>query len=250
MSNPRVARLMEDLFQAINGLVEKHQVTHEEYRAAVAFVNEAAEKGETMLLFDAMLESDIVAANSVESRGTPRQVLGPYYLEDAPWIEDGQLAKPEEEGERLLLSGTVRDVDGSPISGAVLDFWQADAKGRYGAFDLPPRTNMNLRGRMHSGEDGRYALHTVVPAPYTIPHKGPTGRLLEALGRHPWRPAHLHLLATHDGYKPLITQIYFKGDQYIESDAVRAARNDLAFDLQDEGDHKRIDFEVVLEDAV
>ena len=250
MSNARVARIMEDLFQAINGLVEKHQITHEEYRAAVAFVNEAAESGETMLLFDAMIESDIVKANSQNWRGTPKQVLGPFYLEDAPWLEDGQLASSEEAGDRLLLTGTVRDVDGSPIADAVLDFWQADAKGMYGAFDIPPRTNMNLRGRMRSGADGSYALHTVVPAPYTIPHKGPTGRLLEALGRHPWRPAHIHLMASRDGYQPLITQIYFKGDKYIESDAVRAARGDLAFELNDDGDGKRVDFDIVLEDAV
>lgn len=250
MSNPRVARLMEDLIQAVNGLVEKHQVTHDEYRQAVSFVNEAAEKGETMLLFDAFIEADIVAANSRESRGTPRQVLGPFYLEDAPWVEDGQLAKPEEAGERLTLTGTVRDVDGNPIPGAVLDFWQADAKGRYGAFDLPPRTNMNLRGRLHAKDDGSYTLHTVVPAAYPIPHQGPTGRLLETLGRHPWRPAHVHLLATHDGYRPLITQIYFKGDQYLQSDAVRSARDDLAFELEKDGEGRRVVFDVALEDAV
>ena len=250
MPNQRVTQIMEDLFRAINGLVEKHQVTHEEYRAAVTFMNEAAEKEETMLLFDVFVEADVVAAGNRQQRGTPRQALGPYYLEGAPWNEEGQLATPEEEGQRLLLTGTVRDVDGDPIAGAVLDFWQSDAKGRYGAFDIPPRTNMNLRCRMHSKQDGSYALHTIVPVPYTIPHDGPTGRLLTALGRHPWRPAHLHLLASRDGYQPLITQIYFKGDPYLETDAVRAAHSDLVYELQPEGAGRRLDFDVVLEDAV
>lgn len=250
MTNPRIARVMEDLFQAVNGLVEKHQITHDEYRTAVAFLNEAAEAGETMLLFDAFIEADIVEANSRTWRGTPRQVLGPYYLENAPFIEDGQLAKPDEGGDRLTLSGTVRDVDGSPIASALLDWWQADAKGRYGAFDLPPRTNMNLRGRMHAMDDGTYTLKTVVPAPYTIPHDGPTGRLLAAIGRHPWRPAHIHLLASHDGYQPLVTQIYFQGDKYIESDAVRSARGDLAIPLEKAEGGQRANFDVVLEDAV
>jgi catechol 1,2-dioxygenase len=247
MSNPRITRLMEDLIQVINGLVERHQITHDEYRTAVAFLDEAAQAGETMLLLDAFLETDIVEANSRTSRGTPRQVLGPYYLEDAPFIENGQLAAPDEEGDRLTLAGTVRDVDGKPIPGALLDWWQADAKGRYGAFDIPPRTNMNLRGRMHAKEDGSYTLHTVVPAPYTIPHKGPTGRLMEAIGRHPWRPAHVHLRVSHAGYRPLITQIYFQGDKYIESDAVRAARGDLAISLEKTDGGYRATFDVVLE---
>lgn len=250
MSNLRIARVMEDLAQAINGLVEKHQITHDEYRAAVAFLNEAAEAGETMLLFDAFLEADIVDANSRAWRGTPKNVLGPYYLENAPFVEDGQLAEEDEPGERLTLTGTVRDVDGSPIAGALLDFWQADAQGRYGAFDIPPKTNMKLRGRLHAGEDGSYAVHTIVPAPYTIPHQGPTGRLLQAVGRHPWRPAHIHLKATHAGYQPLITQIYFAGGEYLDSDAVRAARQDLAIPLESADNGYRATFDVVLEDEV
>ncbi len=250
MSDPRIARVVEDLIQAINGIVEKHQISHDEYRAAVAFLNEAAETGETMLLCDAFLEADIVDANSRAWRGTPKNVLGPYYLEDAPFVEDGQLAGKDEPGDRLTLTGTVRDVDGSPIAGALLDFWQADAQGRYGAFDIPPKTNMNLRGRLHAREDGGYALHTVVPAPYTIPHQGPTGRLLQAVGRHPWRPAHIHLKATRDGYRPLITQIYFVGGEYLDSDAVRAARSDLAVPLEPAKGGYRATFDVVLEDEV
>ena len=250
MANPRVAGLMEDLFQAVHDIVEKHEVTHEEYRAAVAFLNEVAEAGETMLLFDVFLEGDVVTTGSRDWRGTPQQALGPYYLEDAPWVEDGQLAGPEEEGDRLLLTGTVREADGSPIPGAVLDWWQSDSQGRYSAFDIPPRTNMNLRGRMHSKEDGSYALHTVVPAPYTIPHTGPTGRLIEALGWHPWRPAHLHLKASGEGFEPLVTQIYFAGDEYIESDVGRMARHDLALELRSNGDGRQADFDIVLEAAI
>lgn len=250
MTNPRVAHLMEDLFLAINNLVAKHEVTHEEYRAAVAFLNEAAEEGETMLLLDVFLEGGVVDASSREWRGTPKQALGPYYLEDAPWVEDGQLAGPEEEGDRLLLTGTVRDADGGPISGAVLDWWQADAKGRYSAFDIPPRTNMNLRGRMHSKEDGSYTLYTVVPAAYPIPHEGPTGRLVEALGWHPWRPAHIHLIAGGHGYRPLVTQIYFEGDEYLDSDVARIARHDLALELTTNGDGWRAAFDIILEAEV
>ena len=250
MPDPRVAQVMGDLFRAINGIIEKHQITQDEYRAAVAYLDEVAQAGETMLLCDVFVESEVVANENRQQRGTHQQPLGPYYLEDSPWVEDGQLATPEEEGERLLVTGTVRDVDGSPIEGAVIDFWQSDGKGRYGAFDIPPRTNMNLRGRLHSKRDGSYAVHTVVPAPYTIPHEGPTGRLLLALDRHPWRPAHVHLKAGREGYRTLITQIYFKGDRYLESDAVRAMDRDLVYELKPDGNGHRVDFDIVLEDAV
>ncbi len=135
-----------------------------------------------------------------------------------------------------------------PRQEAVLDVWQADALGRYSNFDPEP-IDGNLRGRLRSGSDGRYAIHTVVPAPYTIPHQGPTGRLLIALGRHPWRPAHIHLIATREGYRPLTTQIYFRGDEYLDSDSVGAARPDLAFPLEDADGGKRLAFDVELERA-
>jgi catechol 1,2-dioxygenase len=226
MAESRAAAVTRDLIQAVNDVVAKHKVTHAEYRAAIDFIGEAFEKGEQSLLFDAFVEADVVAHNAEDQRGTLSQVLGPFYLPDTPWIENGKLASDDEPGDRLVMHGTVRGTDGKPLEGAVLDFWQADAQGAYSNFS-PGAKDGNLRGRLKTNKDGSYELHTVVPAAYTIPHQGPTGRLLEELGRHPWRPAHVHLIASHEGYRPLITQVYFKGDKYLESDAVRAARPEL-----------------------
>ena len=189
-----------------------------------------------------------MAQASRRQKGTPGQVLGPYYVADAPWLEEGRLASDDEPGERLTLRGTVRDADGKPLAETVLDFWQADAKGRYSDFD-PEAKPGNLRGRVRSAADGSYQLHTVVPAQYTIPHEGPTGRLLQEIGRHPWRPAHIHLIATHAGYRPLTTQVYFQGDEYLDSDSVRAARPDLAFPLEEGAGGKTLTFDVELEPA-
>ncbi len=247
MAESRAAAITRDLIKAFNDIVAKHNITHAEYRAGIDFIGEAVAKGEQSLLPDAFLEADVVAHDALAQQGTFSQVLGPYYLPDAPWLENGQLASADEPGDRLVLHGIVRGTDGKPLENAVLDFWQCDAKGAYSNFN-PGTKDGNLRGRMKSNKDGSYELHTVVPAAYTIPHEGPTGRLLNELGRHPWRPAHIHLLASHDGFRPLTTQIYFEGDQYLDSDAVGAARPELSIALKGGGD-KTAEFDIELEAA-
>jgi catechol 1,2-dioxygenase len=246
MSNSRIATIVKDLIGSIEVLVEKHRITPAEYRAAVDFLNETSEAGEIPLLIDVFLEARVVAADSRNRRGTSSSVLGPFYLEGAPFIEDGQLASGDEAGDRLVVSGIVRAVEGQPLSGAVLDFWQADARGRYSNFNPGP-PDMNLRGRIRSGKDGSYVLHTVKPAAYTIPHDGPTGRVFQALGRHAWRPAHIHLKASHAGYRTLKTQIYLGDSDYLDSDAANAVHADLVRPVMPAGSGYSLDFDVVLE---
>ena len=106
---------------------------------------------------------------------------------------------------------------------------------------------MNLRGRLRSRKDGTYELHTVRPGAYTIPHEGPTGRLLRALGRHPWRPAHIHLKASHEGYRSLTTQIYFADSDYLDSDAANAVQDELVHTVKPAGSGYSLDFDVLLE---
>ncbi len=239
----RTEAIVRDLLTAFNEVMDKHNITHDEYRAGVAFLTEAAEAGETTLLHDALLEASVVTH---DNDGPQAQVLGPYYLPDAPILESGQLAGEEESGERVTLTGVVQDTSGNPLPNATLDIWQSDAEGRYSNFD-EGTTPGNLRGKVVSGQDGSYSVHTVVPAPYQIPHAGPTGRVLEVLGRHPWRPAHIHMIVSADGYEPLTTQIYFEGDPYLDSDSVRAAKPELAFPLEDSSAGKTLTFNPVLD---
>lgn len=246
MSESRNAAIVLDLIEAWRQLVQKHGITQQEYRDAVKFINAAVEQGEGYLLPDAFLEATVVANESALRKGTLGQILGPYYLDAAPLIEDGVLVAEDEPGERLTVSGAVRDVDGTPLAAAELDFWQADAEGHYSQFDRT-QNDFALRGRVRTSRDGRYELKTIVPAPYMIPHEGPTGRVLETVGRHPWRPAHIHLIAGHEGYRALTTQIYFEGDQYIDSDSVRGATQDLAYKLEPSEGGKRVTFDIELE---
>ena len=86
---------------------------------------------------------------------------------------------------------------------------------------------MRGRGRFFSRQDGSDAFLAVRPVPYTIPHDGPVGNMLAATGRHPWRPAHIHLIVRASGYKTLTTHIFDEKSQFLESDAVFAVKPSL-----------------------
>jgi len=245
MKNNRVGQITTDLIEAIGAVCVKHSVTHDEYRNAVDFVSQAIDAGERSLLFDAFLEANIVASDPTKTTGTTSQVLGPFYIPDMPLLADGVLARFSEPGERLAVSGSVLSTDGVSISNAELDFWQADADGRYSNFSEGVAEH-NLRGKIRSKSDGSFLLQTVKPAQYTIPDNGPTGVLLKSIGRHSWRPAHLHVIVRHRDYQTLTTQIYFQGDEYLATDAVRAASDDLAFPLCKNEDGLSLVFDLVL----
>jgi catechol 1,2-dioxygenase len=77
---------------------------------------------------------------------------------------------------------------------------------------------MNLRGKFFTDTEGHISFRSVKPAGYPIPIDGPTGDLLRAQGRHNMRPAHLHFLASKDGFKTLVSQLYVPDDKFIETD--------------------------------
>ena len=99
--------------------------------------------------------------------------------------------------------------------------------------------DFNLRGKLQSDEHGRFELTTIRPASYRIPDQGPVGRLLNALGRHTWRPAHIHVKISAEGYQPLTTQLYFQDDEFLDSDVASAVKNDLILPLQPAGSDGR-----------
>jgi catechol 1,2-dioxygenase len=138
--------------------------------------------------------------------------------------------RPNETGEVLFFHGRVTDPDGAPIDKAEIDVWQADAQGLYSNIH-PGIPDWNLRGCFYSSEDGRFELKTILPPPYEIPKNGPTGRVLSALGRHFFRPAHLHVKVRAPGYDDLTSQIYFQGGEYLDSDVANAVREGLVVAL-------------------
>jgi protocatechuate 3,4-dioxygenase beta subunit len=133
-------------------------------------------------------------------------VLGPFYREGAEVMAAGSNISKDGLGEPVIVSGRVSDLAREPIEGAVLDVWQTSPVGLYENQD-PEQPEMNLRGKFLTDEGGCYRFRTVRPSSYPIAHDGPAGRLLRALGRHPYRPAHIHFVITAKGYAPLTTQL-------------------------------------------
>ena len=124
------------------------------------------------------------------------------------------------------MHGVVRDLDGEPVAGAIVDVWHANTKGMYSLFDKS-QSQYNLRRRIETGPDGRYEFRTIIPAGYGCPPDGPTQRLLNELGRHGQRPAHIHFFVSAPGHRHLTTQINIASDKYLYDDFAFATREGL-----------------------
>jgi catechol 1,2-dioxygenase len=228
----RLTRIMPDALRAINEVIENHEVTEEEWLAVLRFLTEVGKQDEFVLLSDVTKTSVLVDAISHqgESGVTPSDVEGPLYREDPPWREKPVKIYEEYEGAQngdvLFVRGRVASTDGAPLSGAVLDIWQTGPDGGYDVWD-ERQPDYNFRGRFGVDEDGAYEFQTMVPKPYTIPTDGPVGRLLAATGQHPWRPAHIHFKVEANGHQPLVTQVFFPDDPYLENDTIGAVKSAL-----------------------
>ena len=231
--NARVDAIFSDVIDALSGIIEKHRVTWDEYRAATEWLTLAGTQGfEVPLMLDVFLSTAIDNVNAA-GVGTESNVEGPFYVPDAPLLERPCVLpkRADEPGEALVFSGTVRSIDGSPLAGATLDVWQANGAGEYSHFS-PGVPEFNLRGRVSTDADGWFEFETVVPDPYEIPKTGATGMLLAALGRPAYRPGHIHFTLSHEDARPLTTQIYFEGDPWIDCDVVGAVKAPLITKLE------------------
>lgn len=146
---------------------------------------------------------------------TKSEITGPVFGHSMLGELDHDLihnfARPGESaiGERIIVHGRVMDERGRPVPGALVEFWQANAGGRYrhkketylAAID----PNFGGCGRAITDENGGYFFRTVRPGAYPWPN-----------GVNDWRPAHIHFSIFGHGFaQRLITQMYFEGDPMI-----------------------------------
>ena len=234
----RLVEVTTGLVGALRDAVEELRVNEDELRTALAFLKEVAEADELPLLSDVLGISVQVdrLTHGASVDGTATNVEGPFYLPGAQALAPPYaLATDDEPGEPLFVSGTVADAaTGEPLPGALLDLWQANAEGLYSNQDPERLGTWRLRGTLMAGPDGAYAFRTITPPPYEIKKDGPVGRLLVALGRHAFRPAHLHVKATAAGHVPLTTMVYFEGDPWLDSDAIGGVKDSLVVPVQRE----------------
>lgn len=240
-TNPRAvdlsaaAAVIEDLEKVLIDFMRKHRITHDQYRAATQVLIDSIKQGEESLLLDVFFEAEATDIGNVGRQGSPEAIEGPFYMPGAPML-DRPCVMPMRDGERgdiLFFSGRITDTSGRPIPAAELDLWHADADGFYSNIH-PGIPDWNLRGRFLTDMDGRYEVRTIMPPPYEIPKAGPTGAVLSLLGRHYFRPAHLHVKVWHAEYGEMTSQLYFEGGEYLDNDVANAVREGLFVKLQTE----------------
>jgi len=224
----RLREVMESLVRHLHAFLREARPTEQEFETGLDFlrrIGEAcgSEKNEAILLSDLLGASTLVVALEKQRRGgvgTDPALLGPFWRAQSPRCRPGDsIARDARGGEPLEMSGRVMDAEGKPIAGALVDVWQASPVGLYENQD-PGQPDRNLRGLFETDAEGRYRLRTVRPAGYPVPTDGPCGELLRAQDRHPWRPAHIHFMISHEGYATLVTQVFDNADGGIESDVV------------------------------
>ncbi|HZN30705.1 MAG TPA: catechol 1,2-dioxygenase, partial [Xanthobacteraceae bacterium] len=149
---------------------------------------------------------------------TSQNLLGPFWRIHSPATPNGgSIVRSPTPGPALFVNAWFKDGNGKPVAGAEVDVWQSSPEGYYENQD-PVQADMNLRGKFTTDRNGQINFRSVKPAGYPIPVDGPVGELLRAQGRHNMRPAHLHVLASKDGFKTLISQVYVPDDPNIETD--------------------------------
>jgi len=237
-TDPRFKEIMTSLAKHLHDFARETELTHDEWRKGLEFIEWAGrittpERNEFVLLSDVLGLSSLVDMIHSQDDATSSSVLGPFHISNPPPLAIGADMKRHYDGEVLLVEGYVRDPEGNPITGAKLDIWQTAPNGLYSSQDDEQDIN-SFHALMTTDDKGRYAFTTVRPVCYTVPSDGPVGQILDAAGRHPWRPSHLHFIASADGFRTVVTEVFPDDDPYLDQDTVFGVRDDLVMSYKEQ----------------
>ena len=252
--DPRLKAIVRDMVEAMMAIIVRHDIDESEFWQGVNFLQQGA--GEYGLLAPGVglehfldLYMDAKDAEAGLTGGTPRTIEGPLYVEDAPLVDnDANLTDDPDDTGTLYMTGTIVGLDGEAVRGAIIHVWHANSQGWYSHFDpTHEQTPFNNRRRIRLGDDGRYAFHSKMPKGYSVPPNGATDRLMQALGRHGNRPAHVHFFVEAPGYRTLTTQINFGDDPFAADDFAFGTREGLLPVPSRQDDTAHIAFDFVLQ---
>jgi hydroxyquinol 1,2-dioxygenase len=241
--DPRLAELLTALVRHLHDFAREVRLTEAEWMAAMRWLTRTGqisnEKREEFILASDVLGLSMLVVqmnHRLDPAATPATVLGPFHIEGSPELPFGGDMSEGLAGTPLYVHGTVRDLAGEPVAGAVLDVWQADDEGVYEA-QLGEVDEARLRAKYTAREDGSYCVRTIAPKGYTIPMDGPVGDLIARTEISHFRPAHIHFLLNVPGYEPLITHLFQEGADYLDSDVVFGTKQELVvrFDEREPG---------------
>jgi hydroxyquinol 1,2-dioxygenase len=256
-NDPRLKQIVRSLTNHLHDFAREVKLTPEEWLTGIEFLTAVGhitdeKRQEFILLSDTLGLSavvDLMANRKGESTATDSSLLGPFFRQGAPMFPmDGDVSHGAS-GEKLIIAGRVLNIAGEPVAGALIDTWQASSDGIY---DLQQKDSdqMNFRGRLRTAADGRFRFRSVKPSSYPVPSDGPVGKMLLALARHPYRPAHVHFKIAAPGYQTLTTALYIAGDRYLDSDVVFGAKKSLVVSYRRPGRNgaaSTIEFDFVLD---
>jgi catechol 1,2-dioxygenase len=252
MGNAKSARLqevMEVVIRHLHAIVREAKLTQGEWSQAIDFLTRAGKmcsesRQEFILLSDILGVSMLVdAVDNVAGPGvSDSTVLGPFYAGHQRELAQGDsILLREEAGEPLVMSGHVIDPEGQPVADALIQVWQTAPNQLYDVQDRD-QPQGHLRANFRTDMAGTYRFRTIMPVSYPIPDDGPAGQLLAAMGRHPFRPAHIHFMISAPGYRTLVTHLFFEGDEFLESDAVFGVKSSLVVRPELKGGINTVDY--------
>lgn len=232
-ADPRLKELMTSLVRHLHAFVRETKVTEEEWMQGIRFLTDAGhitddKRQEFILLSDTLGVSMLTVAqnHSHDAKATEATVFGPFHVAGADEHPLGADIAAGAKGEPLFVDCVVVDLEGKPVTDAVVDVWQSDEDGFYDV-QYQGLEHHQARGVFRTDAAGRFWFRSILPVPYPIPTDGPVGKMLVATGRHPWRPAHVHFMVQAPGYDTLITHVFRSGDPYLDSDVVFGVRESL-----------------------
>jgi len=235
-TDPRTREVMASLAKHLHAFARETRLTHDEWNKGLELLRwtgkiTTPQRDEFVLLSDVLGLSSLVDMMHSTGTATNSSVLGPFHISNPPAMELGSDLRQHYEGELILVQGKVTDTHGKPLAGATLDIWQTAPNGLYSSQD-EEQDEFSFHALFTADENGDYQFTTVRPVSYTVPTDGPVGELLNATGRHPWRPSHLHYIVKADGYKPLVTEVFPDDDPYLDQDTVFGVRSDLVISYE------------------
>lgn len=241
----RQREIMTSLLRHLHGFCKDVNLQHSEFLQACDYLARAGQtcddKRQEFILLGDILGVEVLVdmlTHPVGEGESESTVLGPFYRENPPILPKGAstVQKHFEGEETVLFEGYVRDADGKPLAGVIIDVWEDAPNGLYENHD-PDQPDYNLRGRFETDRNGHYAFRAIRPVPYPIPDNETAGELLRFMGHHPFRPGHMHFILAKDGYRSLVSQIFDADSDWLDDDSVFAVKESLVarFETAPEG---------------
>ncbi|KAK5310786.1 hypothetical protein LTR93_011941 [Exophiala xenobiotica] len=188
-TSPRMREVIASLITHLHEFARDVELTVDEWMAGVKLLNWAGQMSNDK-------RNEGQPASEASDLATQSVILRPFFRHDHPVQEKGADISFDTPADAtpVYMYGRILDATTKkPLTGATIDVWEASTNGFYEQ-QLENQVDFNLRGKFVSDQKGEYALYCLKPTAYPVLDDGPAGKLLQLLDRHPYRPAHIHLI--------------------------------------------------------